>query len=245
VQPDAFSPRAWLEHHPLKPSEQLFAVFGNASAAEPLKAWQRSITAQAPSPIWADTAYAEWGAVMPYVGIVAAGSGFLDWVASTDALDWGWLLVSSASHEVLVEQFRSLTLVRLPTGEAVFFRFWDGRHLLPILRSPEVDVGELLPLIGRCLINGESLEVAGRATAATQAFPWWDVPKSLLERLGTNDAATRINNLLTWLSEDRPDVFEAFSETVLRRKVARFLDGSEPSGRPKQALAEYLVEEQR
>jgi hypothetical protein len=133
VQPDCLSPHEWLEQHPLKTSEQLFAIFSNASAAEPFNAWQRSISVQAPSPIWADTAYAEWEPVMPYVGIVAAGSEFLEWVASTESRDWGWLAVSSASQDVLVEHLRSLTQVLLPNGNAVFFRFWDGRYLLPIL----------------------------------------------------------------------------------------------------------------
>ena len=105
VQPDRLSPHDWLERQPLKPSEQLLAIFSNASAAEPFNAWQRSITVHAPSPIWADTAYAEWEPVMPYVGIVAAGSEFLEWVATTESRDWGWLAVSSASEEVAGRAF--------------------------------------------------------------------------------------------------------------------------------------------
>ncbi len=128
MPPDALSPLAWLERQPLKPSEQLFAIFSSASAAEPFKAWQRSITAQAPSPIWADTAYAEWEAVMPYVGIVAAGSEFLEWVATTESRDWGWLAVSSAPQEALVEHLRSLTQVLFTKRQrGVFFRFFGMR----------------------------------------------------------------------------------------------------------------------
>lgn len=243
MQPDALSPRAWLERHPLTPSEQLFAVFGNASAAEPLKAWQRSIAAQAPSPIWADTAYAEWGAVMPYVGIVAAGSEFLDWVATTESRDWGWLAVSSAPQEVLVDHLRSLTQALLPNGNAVFFRFWDGRYMLPILQSAQVDVAQLMPLIGRCLINGQALEIGGRDLKASRIFPWWEIPDALLEQLAAQSAATRINNLLKWLSEDRPDLYEAFSESVLRHKVAIFLETPDLPQAPKTALVDYLMAE--
>ncbi|RON10682.1 hypothetical protein BK659_03990 [Pseudomonas brassicacearum] len=243
MQPDALSPRAWLERHPLKPSEQLFAVFGNASSAEPLKAWQRSITAQAPSPIWADTAYTEWGPVMPYVGIVAAGSEFLEWVATTESRDWGWLAVSSAPQEGLVDHLRSLTQALLPNGNAVFFRFWDGRYLLPILQSAQVDVAQLMPLIGRCLINGQALEIGGRALETSRAFPWWEIPGALLEQLAAQSAATRINNLLKWLSEDRPDLHEAFSESVLRHKVAIFLEAPDLPQAPKTALVDYLMAE--
>jgi hypothetical protein len=243
VQPDLLAPRDWLEQQPLKPSEKLFAIFSNASAAEPFVAWQRSITAQAPSPIWADTVYAEWEPVMPFVGIVAADSEFLEWVATTESRDWGWLAVSSASQEALVEHLRSLTQALLPNGDSVFFRFWDGRYLLPILQSGEVDGAQLLPLISRCLINGQPLEIGGRALKSSQVFPWWQVPEALLEQLATQSEITRINNLLKWLSEDRRDLFEAFSYSVLRHKVASFLGAPSLPGAPKQALVDYLTAE--
>ena len=213
MQPDALSPHAWLDRQPLKPSEQLFAIFGSASTAEPFKAWQRSIKAQAPSPIWADTAYAEWEPVMPYVGIVAAGSEFLQWVATTESRDWGWLAVSSAPQEVLVEHLRSLTQVLLPNGNAVFFRFWDGRYLLPILRSAEVDATQLMPVIERCLINGQSLDIGGQALTTSRVFPWWEASESLLKQLAEESATTRINNLVKWLSEERPDFYDCLLYT--------------------------------
>nr|WP_301271383.1 DUF4123 domain-containing protein [Pseudomonas mandelii] len=237
------SPHTWLERQPLTQSEQLFAIFSSASAAEPFRAWQRSITAQAPSPIWADTAYAEWEAVMPYVGIVAAGSEFLEWVATTESRDWGWLAVSSATSEALVEHFRSLTQALLPNGNAVFFRFWDGRYLLPILQSAEVNAAQLIPVIGRCLINGQALEVGGSALKTSRVFPWWEVSESLLKHLATESATTRINNLMKWLSEDRPDLHGAFSESVLRHKVAIFLQTPDLPQAPKSALVDYLMTE--
>ncbi|MGX1183428.1 hypothetical protein AB7M29_001107 [Pseudomonas sp. F-14 TE3623] len=243
MPPDALSPHAWLERQPLEPAEQLFAIFSSASAAEPFKAWQCSISAQAPSPIWADTAYAEWEAVMPYVGIVAAGGEFLEWVAATESRDWGWLVVSAARQEALVEHFRSLTQALLPNGDKVFFRFWDGRYLLPILQSAEVDSVQLLPLIGRCLINGQAHEIGGRALKTSLVFPWWKVPATLLEQLAAQSEITRINNLLKWLSEDRPDLLEAFSESVLRRKAGSFLEASDLPQAPKQALVDYLMAE--
>lgn len=237
------TPSHWLQLQPLTTDEKLYAIFSNASAAEPFVAWQRSITAQAPSPIWADTAYAEWEPVMPFVGIVAADSEFLEWVATTESRDWGWLAVSSASQEALVEHLRSLTQALLPNGDSVFFRFWDGRYLLPILQSGEVDGAQLLPLISRCLINGQPWEIGGRALKSTQVFPWWQVPEKLLEQLAEQSAVTRLNNLLKWLSEDRPDLFEAFSDSVLRRKVASFLEAPDLPRAPKQALVDYLMVE--
>ena len=243
MQPDCLSPHEWLERHPLKPSEQLLAIFSNASTAEPFKAWQHSISAQAPSPIWADTAYAQWEPVMPYVGIVAAGSEFLEWVASTESRDWGWLAVSSASQDVLVEHLRSLTQVFLPNGNAVFFRFWDGRYLLPILQFAEVKAAQLMPVMDRVLINGQSLDIGGSALKTSRVFPWWEASESLLKQLANESATTRINNLLMWLSEDRPDLYEAFSTDVLRHKVAIFLQMPDLPQAPKQALVDYLMAE--
>lgn len=243
MPPEFLSPHVWLERQPLEPSEQLFAVFGNASSAEPFKAWQRSSPAHAPSPIWADTVYAEWQPVMPYVGLVEPGSGFLDWVAGTGSHDWGWLAVASSPQEALVEHLRSLTQVLLPNGNAVFFRFWDGRYLLPTLLSGEVNAKQLMPVIRRCLVNGQPLEIGGSALKTTRVFPWWEVSESLLEHLAKQSATTHINNLLKWLSEDRPDLYEAFPESVLRHKIALFLESPDLPETPKSGLVEYLMAE--
>ncbi|MBV6824348.1 DUF4123 domain-containing protein [Pseudomonas sp. PD9R] len=236
-------PGIWQKIIPLSGSEKLFAIFSSASAAEPFKVWRRSKCGSSPTPVWAGTVYAEWEEVMPYVGIVAADSEFLQWVATTESQDWGWLAVSSASLEVVVEHLRSLSQVKLPDGKAVFFRFWDGRYLLPILQSAEVDAAQLLPVFGRCLINGQSVEIGGSAMTTERVFPWWEVPDALLQQLGAEDASTRIDNLMQWLSEEQQNVYEAFSERVLRSKVANFLtvEGLPPV--PKAELLEYLTEE--
>ncbi|MHC8322724.1 DUF4123 domain-containing protein [Pseudomonas sp. GB2N2] len=243
MQPDCLSPREWLERQPLNPSEQLFAIFSNASFAAPFKAWRSSTPLHAPSPIWADTVYAAWEPVMPYVGIVASGGEFLDWVATTSSPDWGWLVVSSLTQDQLIEHLRSLTQVLLPNGHPVFFRFWDGRYLLPILQSSEVDAAQLLPGVERCLINGQPLEISGAALKTSRVFPWWEVPMALLDQLAEQSDATRVDNLLKWLSEDRPDLFEAFSEPVLRNKVAIFLKTPDLPPAPKSALLNYLIAE--
>ena len=237
------NPNTWLQSHPLNGTEQLFAIFSSASAAEPFKVWQRSLSAQVLSPIWAGTIYSEWATVMPYVGIVAADSEFLDWVATTESRDWGWLAVASASLEVLVEHLRSLTQVTLPNGKSVFFRFWDGRYLLPILQSADVKASELLPVIGRCLINGQSVDIGGSALKTSRVFPWWEVSDSLLLHLGAVDASTHTSNLLQWLNEEHQSLFEAFSENVLRRKVETFLARADLSSGLKTELLEYLMEE--
>jgi hypothetical protein len=236
------SPRAWLQDHPLQTGEQLFAILGNASAAEPVRVWRRSMTT-APTPIWADTPYTEWESVMPYVASVSPDSEFLDWIASTDSLDWGWLTVSSVSQQTLAEHLRGLTQVLLPGGRPVFFRFWDGRFLLPILQAAEVDAGLLLPVVSRGLINGQSLEVVGNARRPARAFPWWQVPDGLLQVLAERPTDGLLNNLLGWLSEEHPDLFERVDERILRRKILHFLDTSGLAQVTRAPLLAYLTQE--
>ncbi|MFJ2282491.1 DUF4123 domain-containing protein [Pseudomonas sp. NPDC087803] len=232
MQPERLTPSEWLAREPLKASEQLFAILSNASDARP--------PLVAPSPIWADTIYAEWDAVMPFVGIVAADSELLDWVASSESRDWGWLAVSSASLEVVVEHFRSLTQVLMPDGTAVFFRFWDGRFVLPILQSDEVQLAQLMPVISRGLINGQAVEIGGRAQVSGRVFPWWKVPESVLASAGN---AVRIGNALQWLSEEHPALYEAFPQAVLRCKVRQFFQVSASEESSQAALLGYLQDE--
>jgi hypothetical protein len=233
VQPEILHPNEWLQREPLKPSEQLFAIFSYASDARPpLQA--------APSPIWAGTIYAEWDAVMPYVGIVTADREFLDWVATTDSRDWGWLAVSSAPLEIVVEHFRSLTQVLMPDGKAVFFRFWDGRFLLPILQASAVDSAQLLPVVGRALIIGQAVEIGGRAQVSGRDFPWWTVPETVLAQSADQ---TRVANVMQWLSEEHPAQFEAFPEAVLRSKVRQFFHLSASEDSLQSALLDYLLAE--
>lgn len=243
MPPERLSPQQWLSRQPLEANEQLFAIFGDASDAAPFKAWRNTSPLNAPAPIWADTAYAEWEAVMPYVALVASGSAFLDWVAATESNDWGWLVVSCEPQKRLVEHLRGLTQVLLPDGSAVFFRFWDGRYLQPILHSAEVDAARLLPFARRCLINGQAVEIDAAVQGAAQAFPWWEVPAALLEQLAGHSDVAQVDNLLKWLSEDRPDLFEAFCEDVLRRKVEVFLKTPGLPATPKAALLQYLTTE--
>ena len=232
MQPECLTPSAWLAREPLKPAEQLFAIFSNASDARP--------PLVGPNPIWADTIYAEWDAVMPFVGIVAADSEFLDWVASTESRDWGWLAVSSASLEVVVEHFRSLTQVLMPDGAAVFFRFWDGRFVLPILKSDEVQSAQLMPVISRGLINGQVVEIGGRAQVSGRVFPWWKVTGSVLAATADD---IRIGNAVQWLSEEHPALFEAFPEPVLRCKVRQFFQVSASEETSQSALLDHLQDE--
>jgi hypothetical protein len=222
------------------PGEQIFAVLGAASDAKPLEAWRALAAAAAPQPVWAGTSYATWDEVMPYVGIVEPGSPFLEWAASTEATDWGWLGMSTSPLEVVVAHLQSLTKVILPDGQEVFLRFWDGAQMLPILRRLGDDMGEVLPVFQRYVINGQTLTVATGPVTAAKASPWWRVPAALLEHLAEQSPQTLVGNLLQWLEEQRPDLYTAFTSATLRHKIAYFVRSREIGH---QALADYLASE--
>ncbi|MGY2365569.1 DUF4123 domain-containing protein [Pseudomonas azotoformans] len=224
-------------HQPLLPGEQMFAVLGAASDAKPLDAWRALASGAALHPVWAGTAYAAWDEVMPYVGIVEPGSPFLEWAASTDATDWGWLAISTYPLETVIAHLQGLTKVYLPDGQDVFLRFWDGAQFLPILQQAG---DELLPVFQRYVINGQSLTVTSGPVTAAKASPWWRVPAPLLQHLAEQSPQTLIDNLLQGLEEQRPDLHTAFLPTTLRHKVAYFARRRDVSH---QGLAAYLASE--
>lgn len=222
---------------PLRAGEQIFAVMGAASDAKPLEAWRALAAGTSPQSVWAGTAYATWAEVMPYVAVVEPDSPFLEWAASTDATDWGWLAVSSSPLESVIAHLQSLTKVFLPDGQEVFLRFWDGTQFLPIIQQRG---DEILPVFQRYLINGQSLAGATGPVTAVKASPWWRVPSALLEHLAEQSPHTLIHNLLQWLEEQRPDLYTAFAPTTLQHKVAYFARSADTHY---QGLADYLASE--
>ena len=217
---ERLAPSAWLAQAPLLANEQLFVVLSAASDAKPLAAWRATAAGMLPQPIWAGTAYAEWEEVMPYVGIVSPDSAFLEWVATTEALDWGWLAVSSSSLEPVLTHLQSLTKVYLPDGQEVFLRFWDGTQFLPMLQGLGDEAASVLPVFQRYLINGQPLTVATGPATEAKASPWWRVPAALQAHLAGQSPQTLIDNLLQWLQEQRPDLYTAFTPATLQHKVA-------------------------
>jgi hypothetical protein len=237
------TPKAWLANQPLHSGERLYLIISAASDADALKTlYQTDPTAQV-TPIWGGTPYASWQPVMPYLAELKTNSAFLPWIAETDAQDWGWLAVSSSSPDVVFEHLRSLTQVKMPDGTEVFFRFWDGRHIYPILEGLGAEAGEILPVFGRYLINGQSLEVGPRAVPKAKDWPWWEVPQGLLDGLAEKDHSTVVDNLMQWLGEDCPELFFAFPENNLRHKVERFVRQQPNTEDMAERLAAQLTKE--
>ena len=229
MQSDLLTPQEWLAARPLVDDERLYAVFSSVSEADPLRTWCRLGEPRPPQPLWQGTPYAGWHQVMPYLARLPADSTFLDWVGEAKAEDWGWLAVSSSNPERIFEHLRSLT------------RFWDGRHLLPILTHLGAEATTLMPMFDRYLINGQTLQIGQKEIPPEQPFPWWTPSKSLLDTLEREDIGPLADNLLQWLQEEHPDLCDRLPEANLRLKIARLARRYETVANLKHALLEQLA----
>ncbi|HWH85380.1 MAG TPA: DUF4123 domain-containing protein [Pseudomonas sp.] len=241
---ERITPKDWLAQQPLQSGERLYLVISAASDADALKTLYLTEPTAQLLPIWGGTPYSTWQPVMPYLTELKANSAFLPWIAETDALDWGWLAVSRSAPNEVFEHLRSLTQVKMPDGTEVFFRFWDGRHVYPILQGLGEKAGEVLPVFERYLINGQALEVGTRVVPKVRDWPWWEVPKGLLEGLSKDNPATLVSNLMQWLEEDRPDLYTAWPENNLKLKITRFVRRPDAPQNLKEALINHLILEQ-
>jgi hypothetical protein len=244
VPSERITPKDWLAQQPLQSGERLYLIISAASDADALKTLYLTEPTAQLLPIWGGTPYSTWQPVMPYLAELKANSAFLPWIAETDALDWGWLAVSRSEPNEVFEHLRSLTQVKMPDGTEVFFRFWDGRHIHPILHGLGDKAGEVLPVFERYLINGQALEVGTRVVPKVRDWPWWEVPKGLLEGLSKDNPATLVSNLMQWLEEDRPDLYTAWPENNLKLKITRFVRRPDAPQNLKEALINHLILEQ-
>lgn len=217
------NPQQWLTDNPLRPGERLYAVISSASDADPLAACRQRGGIEPPIALWAETPYADWLPVMPYLLSLTPDSGCLQWVAETDVDDWGWLAVSTAAPEHIAAHLRGLTLVLMPANEAVFLRFWDGRHWLPILQHLGTAASDVLPVFDRYWVNGQPVVVGQGAALPAHSFPWWEVPQDLLNTLAEKDFNTVIDNLMQWLKETQAELYFCMPQPSLRQKVEYFV----------------------
>ena len=95
-------------------------------------------------------------------------------------------------------------------------------------------------MISRGLINGQALEIGGRAQVSGRVFPWWTVPDSVL---ALNGDEVQVSNAVQWLSEQHPALYEAFPEAVLHCKVRQFFRVAVSEESSQSALLEFLLAE--
>jgi len=237
-------PRTWLAQQPIQENAHLYLIISAASEADALQALRTSVPVHPLLPIWSETPYGAWQPVMPYVTKLDPGSAFLSWIAETDSLDWGWLAVSRCDQEEVLAHLRSLTQVKMPDGREVFFRFWDGRFFHSILEGLGDAAGDMLPVFERYLINGKSLDIGPTKVPAVKDWPWWEMPKHLLDALSEQNPSARVENLMQWLEEEHLDLFTAWPESNLKLKVSRCVRHATNQEKVHEILLNELAREQ-
>lgn len=239
---EAISVRDWLEAE-WREGQRLYVVMGNASEANPLQAYYQQDSVSLPRPIWSDTPYAGWQEVMPYLGELEPDSSFLDWVDEAPTQDWGWLALSSHEPGLVLEHLRGLTQVLMPDDTAVFFRLWDGRYFRPTLEHLGQEIVQILPAFSGYWINGHATPIEPIPLQAAKAYPWWQVPQSLIAALMHEDPSTLVDNLMQWLREEHPALYFAFPEANLKRKVGHHVRGTPMDELTKKRLLAQLAKE--
>ena len=213
---------AWLES--LQTTEHLYAIISSTSDVEPVRHYFQLDGREPVYPLYANTPYADWNPVMPYLARLNAGSHFLDWIRETTATDWGWLFTSTSSTEELASHLTSLTQVLMPDHSLVFFRYWDTDYLRAIFHYLNETTSSLLPPMSSCWLNGESFSFQANTEQPARPDTWWHVPQQLLDVLENTDNTPLINNLMLFVQENRGDLWLGFPPDILKMKVQQFVD---------------------
>ncbi|MGY3856326.1 DUF4123 domain-containing protein [Aeromonas intestinalis] len=200
----------------------LYAVLAGASDAAPLQHYYRLDGRHTPRGLYLGTPYEDWHPVMPYLVELDRGSSFIEWAATTDSRDWGFILSTAQPMATLYAHLQGLTQV-WHQGEAVFFRYWDGAYLVPIAELLGDSFTTLLPELSGLWVAGHGFHWTASEAKASQPFPWWSLPEALTSALAKRDPTPLINNLMQQLADQNGQLYWSFPEANLRLKVARFV----------------------
>ncbi|PHI31270.1 DUF4123 domain-containing protein [Budvicia aquatica] len=221
---------------------QLYAVLANTGNSQAMREYYLHDGTQTPYGLYSGTPYADWFEVMPMVVPISNSSPFLDWVASTEHQDWGWLARSPFSLETIAEHMRGLTQVFLPTGEQVFFRYWDGEYMAEHLRYFGDDWRQVLPAFPFYWVNGEHFTVHISAHSEAKTFPWWEVPQGLIDSMLQKSTKPLLESTLEILLEEHGDDYLRFNLPTLTIKIERLL-AQETSFRDMDGLLKKIIAE--
>lgn len=219
MKSEAMSLAEWVALPRLTP---LYAVLAGASDAAPVQHYYQLDGRSTPRGLYLGTAYEDWHPVMPYLVELDEGSAFIEWAANTDARDWGFLLSTAQSVHTLYAHLQGLTQI-WHQGETVFFRYWDGAYLAPIVEQLGDSFTHLLPELSSLWVSGRAFSWESSTPEVPRPFPWWSLPQTLVAMLATRDTSPLVNNLMQQLADQNGQLYWSFPEANLRFKVARFI----------------------
>ncbi|UYZ84877.1 DUF4123 domain-containing protein [Entomomonas sp. E2T0] len=203
----------------------IYTLLGSVSDAKPVAAYFQKTGQINLTALWQETPYASWFEAMPYIAPIDRNSPFLEWVDSTKAQDWGWLAASPYDPDTIRQHLKGLTKVLMPDGIDAFFRYWDGRHLYPILDNLKEQAGEVIPVFSHYFINKQAIEVQiPKKLPELKEYPWWKVDQQLMDKLLKEDSSESIAQLLSLLKENDPDLYHQYHEHNLFMKAQLLLE---------------------
>ncbi|WP_407333311.1 DUF4123 domain-containing protein [Enterovibrio sp. 27052020O] len=201
-----------------------FAIFNGTTEENAIKHFYR-LGGNDAKPLWSGTPYAEWLEVMPFIADVTHLSAFTEWEAQQAPEDWGILVSSDSTMADALAHFRSLTQVWMPSGSHSFFRFYDPRFSLTVAEF--CDDEQRAQVMGPCQTwqakGKEILNVTPIKHADEKPFPWWNVPKNVVQKITDTDKTTRITNSVKWLRENHADLYFYYPESTLQAKITRLV----------------------
>lgn len=201
----------------------LYAILANTQGAHAVKAYYREDGSRTPFGLYADTPYANWFEVMPFLVPISDASPFLRWVAETPLRNWGWLARSPLPQTTLIAHLRGLTQVLMPDGKAVFFRYWDGQYFPGHLAYYGDGWADILPVFSDYWINGRTFTCPVIHDAPLQPFPWWRVPQGLIDALLDEELLPLVLNIKQTLRQDYPEQVARWPDAILDKKIRRLL----------------------
>lgn len=202
----------------------LYAVLNNTGDSQAMKEYYVHDGSETPYGLYSGTPYESWFSVMPRIVPLSNNSPFLTWIASTQHKDWGWLARSPFPLDVIAGHLRSLTQVIMPTGETVFFRYWDGEYMVEHLRFLGDKWGQILPAFPFYWINGEYFTLQIPLKADVQTSPWWTVEQALMDKLIKSDPRNVAEQLVSQLKQYDPELYQHYPEKNLLIKAQRFIE---------------------
>ncbi|KAA0263909.1 DUF4123 domain-containing protein [Hafnia alvei] len=215
---DVVSVSRWIKNTETSGS-RLYAILASTNGGAALKAYYALDGKHTPQGLYADTPYANWYPVMPMLVELSPYSPFLTWVEEHATPAWGWLARSPLTESVIAQHLAGLTQVLMPNGQAVFFRYWDGRYFKQHLEFIGDKWHTVLPAFSDYWVDGKTFTCSIDNDADIPTSPWWHIPPELIEKMAAKNPEPQVNNLLQMLREEHPMIYARWAEPVLRQRL--------------------------
>lgn len=211
----------WLDN--ISSEQMCYAILSAVSELEPIRHYISLDGRNQLHPLYANTPYAQWHAVMPYLVRLSPKSRFWQWIEAAKANDWGWVFSTELSERQLVPYFTALTQVVMPNDEIAFFRYWDTDYLRSIFHFHSQQTNTLLPPITSCWLNHETFDFHADLNQPAKQSPWFHVSDDLIQQLEQTDHTPIVNNLMLFVQENRADLWLGFPHSILKNKAEYFV----------------------